>query len=183
MLKWKSKSLGRVQLFATPWSVALQAPLSMGFASQEYWSGVPFATPGAPPNQVSCIGRQILYHWATREGLIDHCELESTSEVKWKLLSPVQLFVTPWTLESRPLEWVAFPFSRGSSQPRDLTQVSHIAGRFFTNWAIRKVLLGGKWGEILDSSSLTPYTWFSLCSGNYMFKICVYFIFSLHLHC
>ena len=33
---------------------------------------------------------------------------------------------------ARILEWVAFPFSRGSSQPRDRTQVSHIAGRFFT---------------------------------------------------
>ena len=40
-------------------------------------------------------------------------------------------------LQSRPeyLEWVAFPFSRESSQPRDRTQVSHIVGRFFTSWA------------------------------------------------
>ena len=36
------------------------------------------------------------------------------------------------------LEWVAFPFSRGSSQPRDGTQVSHIAGGFFTSWATRE---------------------------------------------
>ena len=36
-------------------------------------------------------------------------------------------------LQARILEWVAFPFSRGSSQPRNRTQVSHIAGRFFTN--------------------------------------------------
>ena len=36
-------------------------------------------------------------------------------------------------LLARILEWVAFPFSRGSSQPRNLVQVSHIAGRFFTN--------------------------------------------------
>ena len=42
-------------------------------------------------------------------------------------------------LQARILEWVAFPFSRGSSQPRDQTQVSHTVGRFFTNWAIRKV--------------------------------------------
>ena len=35
--------------------------------------------------------------------------------------------------QARILEWVAFPFSRGSSQPRDQTQVSHIAGRFFTS--------------------------------------------------
>ena len=49
---------------------------------------------------------------------------------------------TPWTvcsspdssgiLQARILEWVALPSSRGSSQPRDQTQVSHIAGRFFT---------------------------------------------------
>ena len=41
-------------------------------------------------------------------------------------------------LQARILEWVAFPFSRGSSQPRDRTQVSHTAGGFFTNWATRE---------------------------------------------
>ena len=41
-------------------------------------------------------------------------------------------------LQAKILEWVALPFSRGSSQPRDRTQVSHIAGRFFTSWATRK---------------------------------------------
>ena len=41
-------------------------------------------------------------------------------------------------LQARTLEWVAFPFSRGSFQPRDWTQVSHIAGRFFTTWATRE---------------------------------------------
>ena len=38
-------------------------------------------------------------------------------------------------LQARIQEWVAFAFSRGSSQPRDRTQVSHIVGRFFTTWA------------------------------------------------
>ena len=51
---------------------------------------------------------------------------------EWKLLSSVRLFATPWTihgiLQTRILEGVAFPFSRGSSQPRDRTQVSCIAG-------------------------------------------------------
>ena len=42
-------------------------------------------------------------------------------------------------LQARILEWVAIPFSRGSSQPRDRTQVSCIAGRFFTFWATREV--------------------------------------------
>ena len=41
-------------------------------------------------------------------------------------------------LQARILEWVAFPYSRGSSQPRDQTQVSNIAGRFFNSWATRE---------------------------------------------
>ena len=41
-------------------------------------------------------------------------------------------------LQARILEWVAFPFSRGSSQPRDQTLVSNIASRFFTSWATRE---------------------------------------------
>ena len=47
-------------------------------------------------------------------------------------------------LQARMLEWVAFPFSRGSSQPRDQTQVSHIAGGFFTSWATREALKDGR---------------------------------------
>ena len=60
-----------------------------------------------------------------------------------KSFSCVRLFATPWTvahqallsmgiLQARTLEWVAMPFSRGSSQPRDQTHVSHIAGGLFT---------------------------------------------------
>ena len=59
------------------------------------------------------------------------------------VLSHVQFFATPWTvalqaplfmgiLQARILESVTMPFSRGSSQPRDQIQVSHIAGRVFT---------------------------------------------------
>ena len=43
---YQLKSLSRVQLFATPWTVAYQAPLSMGFSRQECWSGLPFPSPG-----------------------------------------------------------------------------------------------------------------------------------------
>ena len=49
-LKVKVKSLSRVRLFATPWTVAYRAPLSMGFSRQEYWSGVPFPSPGYLPD-------------------------------------------------------------------------------------------------------------------------------------
>ena len=44
------KSLSRVQLFATPWTVAYQASPSMGFSRQEYWSGLPFPSPGDLPD-------------------------------------------------------------------------------------------------------------------------------------
>ena len=48
------KSLSRVQLFVTPWTGARQAPLSIEFSRQEYWSGLPFPPPGlnsiSPPN-------------------------------------------------------------------------------------------------------------------------------------
>ena len=62
--------------------------------------------------------------------------------VKWKLLNHVWLFATPYTvhgiLQARILEWVAVPFSRESCQPMDRTQVSRIACRFFTSWAMRE---------------------------------------------
>ena len=59
--------LRRVQLFMTPWTVAHQAPLSLGFSRQEYWSGLPFPS------------------------------LMHKSEVTVKSLSRVRLLATPWT--------------------------------------------------------------------------------------
>ena len=70
-----------------------------------------------------------------------------------------RLFVTPWTLCSPPgfsiygilqariLEWIAISSSRGSSRPRDRTQVSHIAGRRFNLWATREAR-GDTWGKV-----------------------------------
>ena len=43
-------SLSRVRLFATPWTVACQAPPTMGFSRQGYWSALPFPSPGDLPN-------------------------------------------------------------------------------------------------------------------------------------
>ena len=67
------------------------------------------------------------------------------AEVKWSgsLLCHVRLFATvDYTvhgiLQARILDWVAVPCSRGSSQPRNRSQVSWIAGGFFTSWATRK---------------------------------------------
>ena len=50
----------------------------------------------------------------------------------------LQILEVHGNLQARILEWVAFPFPRGSSQPRDWTQVSRIAGGFFTSWATRE---------------------------------------------
>ena len=81
-----------------------------------------------------------------------HGSLFSWERILWhrpslesESLCRVWLFVTPWTIQSmdfsrqaRILEWVAYPFSSGSSQPRNRTRVSCIAGRFFTDWGIKE---------------------------------------------
>ena len=58
--------------FATPWTIARQPPLSVGFPRQEYWSELSFPLPGDLPDpgkqtHISVIGRQILYHETSRE--------------------------------------------------------------------------------------------------------------------
>ena len=71
----RTKSLSRVRLFSTSWTVACQIPLSMEFSRQEYWSGLPFPipgdllNPGIEPKSLPtfCTGRCILYHRATWE--------------------------------------------------------------------------------------------------------------------
>ena len=70
--------LGRVWLFLTPWTVAHQAPLSMEFSRQEYWSGLPFPSPGELPDpgsepwspilqEVSCTAGRFFTDWARKE--------------------------------------------------------------------------------------------------------------------
>ena len=73
MIKDKScVLLSSIQLFVTAQTVTHQAPLSMGFSSQEYWSKYPFSTPGGSfwpwdQTRVSCIAGGFLTIWATRE--------------------------------------------------------------------------------------------------------------------
>ena len=73
-----SQSLNHVWLFANPWLVTLQAPLSLEFSRQECWRRVPFPIPGDLPDigielmsvsSVSCVARQILYHCTTSDAL------------------------------------------------------------------------------------------------------------------
>ena len=74
----------------TPSTVAFQAPLSMGFPRQDYWSGLP-CPPPSRPSDGTCIGRRVLYHLTTWEGPVRRV----VAVVQW--LCWVRLFVTLWT--------------------------------------------------------------------------------------
>ena len=71
-------SLGHVPLFATPWTIVCQAPLSVEFSRQEYWSGLLFPTPGdlpdpgiEPMSPVSpALAGDFFTHWVTGETLV-----------------------------------------------------------------------------------------------------------------
>ena len=74
-MKVKVKSLSRVWRFVTQWTVAYQPPLSMGSSRQEYWSGLPFPSPGDLPNpgiepRSPALQADALPSWATREACI-----------------------------------------------------------------------------------------------------------------
>ena len=134
--------------FPTPGTVAHQAPLSMGFPRQEYWSELPFPfsrgssdlgmEPVSPSWQADSLPLSHLGSLCMDPGY----SLILRMKVK-KSLSHVQLFVTPRTVnlpgscvhgifQARVLEWVAISFSRGSSDPGIEPRISHIASRRFT---------------------------------------------------
>ena len=85
-------------------------------------------------------------------------------------------------LPARILEWVNVPFSRGSSQLRDQTQVSVIVGAFFTSWATREATSGRlKCGNSLEyhkSTSVSSYSRFWSKIHNEYFSIFFFFFFS-----
>ena len=96
-------------------------------------------------------------------------------------------------LQARILEWVAFPFSRGSSQPRDRTQVSRIAGRFFTSWATREACEVETTAQTVSISykqlknlfliseweSAWSLTLLSQCFLQFLYEILLHFVFLL----
>ena len=129
-LKWKGKgkSLSRVWLLATPWTAAYQAPLSMGFSRQEYWSGVPLPSPTTLVQAtIISLGLLVVY-----------------------LLSRVWLICDP--IDCRPpgssvhgisqvriLGWVAISFSRRSSWPRDRIHIYCISRQILYHLGTREV--------------------------------------------
>ena len=138
--KWKVKvkSLSRVRLLATPWPAAYQALPSTGFSRQEYWSGLPLSS---PPETMSMLLFGIgfcRYNQAKmRSYWVRVCESDS---VVSDFFDPID-YTVHGLLQARMLEWIALLSSRGSSQLRDRTQISHIAGGFFTSWATKEALL------------------------------------------
>ena len=145
-MKVKVKSLSRVQLFATPWTVAFQAPPPMEYSRQDYWSGLPFPSPGhlpdpgieprSPALQADTLSSELpgKPHKMKGKLKIECCSCSDT-KLSLTICNPVDCSPPGSSiheiLQERILEWVAISFSRGSSRPRDRTPVSCIPGRCF----------------------------------------------------
>ena len=118
------------------WPYSFYSPLfSLNFS-------VPWENKKKKPESTSHNQKQISLR--SRSNINTSSTSLSVGQVKVKVTQPCP--VTPWTiytvhgiLQAGILEWIAFNFSRGSPQPRDWTQVSHMASSFFATWATREV--------------------------------------------
>ena len=124
-------------------------------STQEHWSGLPLPSPGDLPKNTG-VGCHFLLQgiYPTRDqtrvsvppALVGGF-FTTSATWKWTSLIRVRLFVTPWTLQcmefSRPEYWSGEPFPSPADLPNpgDWTQVSCIAGGFFTSWSTREVLI------------------------------------------
>ena len=129
IVKKKMMLLSRVWLFATPWTIACQAPPPWNFSRQGCWNGLPFPSPGDLPEP----------RFPTLQANSSPSEPPGEPKVKVKLVQSCLTLciaidrMVHGILQASILKWVAYCFSSGSSRLRDRTQVSYIAGRFFTN--------------------------------------------------
>ena len=105
-MKVKVKSLSPVQLLVTPWTAAHQAPLSMGFSRQEYWSGVPLPS----PYELSVITRILKSKSEVAQSCVTLCNPMDCSPPGSSVHG---------ILRARVLEWGAIFYSRGHVWPRD----------------------------------------------------------------
>ena len=129
-----------LQSCPTPWTIAFQAPLSMGFSRQEYWSRLLCTPPGDlpdPGNELMSLISPVLAGGffttsATWEALYYVCVCVCVCVCACVSCSVMSDSATPWTvvhqatvdsvhgiLQARIVEWVAISFSRGSSRPRE----------------------------------------------------------------
>ena len=124
------------------------------------WVAISFSRGSSPSRnqtQVSCIAGRFFTEWVTREAVYthtnttllytQHCKLTMRKWSEVVQSCPTLRYPMDWSLQgssvhgifqARVLEWVAISFSRGSSRAREWTQVSRIAGRCSTIWAIRE---------------------------------------------
>ena len=145
----------------------------MGFPKQGYWSGLPFPSPpfllkfiylaalglsrGMRESSLQCMDSPVVG---------PNCSAVCEILVSLKVVQscPTLCNPTDYTvhgiLQARILVWVAFPSSRGSSQPRDRTQVSCIPSRLFTSWATREALV--TWPGIIKPMFPALQGWLSI---------------------
>ena len=114
-------------ILVTPWTIACQAALSVGFPRQEHWSGLPFPSPGDPPMSPTLQADSLpLSHQGSPKNPIYSAYVSlpfPTRPLTTTDLMDCRLLVSSahGILQARIPEWVAMPSSRGSSQPRDRT--------------------------------------------------------------
>ena len=147
-----AQSLTRVWLFATPWTIAHQAPLSMEFSMEEYWSGLPFPSPlqsrGSSRSRdwthipwVSCIGRQVVL-------LLSHLGSRSSS---FRAAKFRQFLTIGKQVIDSPCFWVMpggrMPLSLGNHSSDFSPDVMSPAPPVTVSWAIYKGLVWASQGE------------------------------------
>ena len=122
----------------TLWTVACQAPLSMGFSRQEYWSGLPFLSPGDLPDPgiepASLMSLALAGRFFTTSATWEapfHC---LKVKVKVNSLSRVRLFATSWTISRQA------PLSRGFSRQEYWSRLHHHKQSTAFNWTVSFLL-------------------------------------------
>ena len=119
-MKVKVKSLSRVRLFTIPWTAAYQAPPSMGFSRQEYWSGLPFPSPGGLPDPglepalapaLTSGFFTTSTAWETNPAAAAAKSLQSCPTLCDPIEGSPPGSLVPEILQARTLEWVAISFS------------------------------------------------------------------------
>ena len=153
----KCESLSRVQL-CNSMTVACQAPLSMELSRQEYWSGLPFPSPGdlpdpgIEPGSPALQADSLLSEPPGKPRFIGAAAAAKSLQSCLTMCNPIDSSPPGSTirgiLQARTLEWVAISFSRRSSWPRDWTPGSCITGRLFTIWVTRETQVYS-WGKSL----------------------------------
>ena len=117
--------LSCVRLFATPWTVALQAPLSMEFSRQEHWSGLPFPTPG----DLLTWGLNLhLLHWQVDSSLLHHL---GSSKYSWNGSIIVTIVIIRGSGNTIIILWMLTESCKAGGFPEDeksLFQCKHQKG-------------------------------------------------------